>query len=127
VYHHDDEFEERLTLWEAGGLNEALDKGEADAMRYAASVGSKAIFVQVCPLVDGFAPKDGAEVFSLVRRSDLSSPDYLDRFVDTGTEFSRDDLEGEVLGELLRERLAQGNTAAQRPPRSARSRRATEH
>jgi hypothetical protein len=31
-------------------------------------------------------PGDGAEVFSLIRVSDLEPSDYVDRYFDTGTE-----------------------------------------
>jgi hypothetical protein len=107
VYHHDDQFEERLTLWEADGFRDALNRGEEEARGYAASVGSEAIFVHVCPLGDGFAPNDGSEVFSLMRRSGLSSSEYLDVLIDTGTEFVRTDLEDMVIGELLKDRIAE--------------------
>jgi hypothetical protein len=107
VYHHDDQFEERLTLWEADGFRDALDRGEEEARGHAASVGSEVIFIHVCPLGDGFAPKDGSEVFSLMRRSSLSSSEYLDMLIDTGTEFVRADLEDVVIGELLHERLVE--------------------
>jgi hypothetical protein len=38
----------------------------------------------------GDPPGDGAEVFSLVRGSDLGDEAYLDTFFDTGTERQRD-------------------------------------
>jgi hypothetical protein len=34
-------------------------------------------------------PADGAEIFSLMRDSDLAPEDYLDSFFDTGTEGQR--------------------------------------
>ncbi len=36
-------------------------------------------------------PKEGREVFSLMRQSDLDSKDYLDRFFDTGFERASSD------------------------------------
>ncbi len=107
MYHHDDEFEERLTLWAADGFSDALDRGEEEARRYATSVESEVIFVHVCPLGSGFAPEDGVEVFSLMRRSSRSSSEYLDLLIDTGSEFVRSDLEDMVIEELVQERLAE--------------------
>jgi hypothetical protein len=96
-----------LTLWEADGFSAALNRGEEEARGYATSVGSEVIFVHVCPLGDGFAPKDGSEVFSLMRRSSLSSSEYLDLLIDTGTEFVRSDLEDMVIEELLKDWIAE--------------------
>ena len=46
---------------------------------------------QAYRLVD--EPGHGAEVFSLIRRSDLPGDDYLNAFFDTGAEYERHDLD----------------------------------
>lgn len=85
-------YEERITLWWASSFDEAIERGEADAQRYAADVEAEALeLVQAFALDGTLAPSDGAEVFSLIRTSDLDSDDYVDRFFDTG-----DERQGEV-------------------------------
>jgi hypothetical protein len=79
-------YEERITLWQVADFEEAIALAEADAEAYAAVLGGSeyAGLAQVCALAD--APGHGAEVFSLVRDSDLGTNDYLDAFFDTGRE-----------------------------------------
>ncbi|GIJ22906.1 hypothetical protein [Micromonospora lutea] len=79
-------YEERLTLWRAAGFNEAIAFAEDEALGHAADQ-SDMDFVglsQAYRLFD--APGHGAEVFSLLRASDLDPPAYLTRFFDTGEE-----------------------------------------
>jgi hypothetical protein len=80
-------YEERITLWQAGTSDEALSRAEAEAEEYAefADAVRVAGFAQVYPLADA-PPRDGAEVFSLVRDSALPPNAYLDRFFVTGQE-----------------------------------------
>jgi hypothetical protein len=40
-------------------------------------------------LIGGKRPGHGAEVFSLIRDSDLGAEDYITRYFDTGTERTR--------------------------------------
>lgn len=86
--HHGDErlFEERITLWNASSFDEAIRRAEADAAEYGGLVNADYL-----GLAQGFelaedSPGDGAEVFSLMRESDLAVGAYLDTFFDTGTE-----------------------------------------
>ena len=83
----DSAYEERITLWVAGSLDEALEKAHAEAEEYAEFAGATylADFGQVYHLADA-PPRDGAEVFSLIRDSALEPRAYLERFFDTGTE-----------------------------------------
>jgi hypothetical protein len=81
-----DIYEERVTLWRADSLDQAIELAEAEAREYVA--GSDA---QWCGLVQAYRLSDdpqaqGAEVFSLMRTSDLEPSAYLDRFFDTGAE-----------------------------------------
>lgn len=80
-------YEERITLWQAGSSDEALDKAAAEAGEYAEFAGLTHLtgFAQAYPLPDA-PPRDGAEVFSLIRDSELPPRAYLDRFFATGQE-----------------------------------------
>jgi hypothetical protein len=80
-------YEERITLWLAGSPEAALPRSEAEAEEYAEFAGAAHLagFAQVYPLADG-PPRDGAEVFSLVRDSALPPSAYVDRFFTTGQE-----------------------------------------
>jgi hypothetical protein len=80
-------YEERITLWQAADLDEALARAEAEAAEYAefAGVSHLSGFAQAYPLADA-PPRDGAEVFSLTRSSTLPPTAYVERFFDTGRE-----------------------------------------
>jgi hypothetical protein len=90
----DDVYEERLTLWQAATLEEAVLLAEGEAERYADSNG-----FEYTGLAQGYsmldAPTGGVEVFSLLRRSTLEPDAYLDRFFDTGEEQQQDWLDDE--------------------------------
>lgn len=81
-------YEERITLWRAGSTAEAIERAEAEAAEYAAAI--EDVEVEYTGLAQCFHlfddPGDGAEVFSLMRDSDLEPEDYLDTFFDTGGE-----------------------------------------
>jgi hypothetical protein len=85
----DDEraYEERITLWRAATVDEAVAKAAAEAAEYAEFAGASylADFGQVYEIAD-VPPRDGAEVFSLLRDSPLDPGDYVERFFDTGNE-----------------------------------------
>jgi hypothetical protein len=80
-------YEERITVWQAGSSDEALEKAETEAHEYAEFIGAThlADFGQAYQLAD-VPPRDGAEVFSLVRDSALPPKPYVDRFFSTGRE-----------------------------------------
>lgn len=78
-------YEERITLWRAGSMTEAIARAEAEALQYADDVEmTYAGLAQCYHLAD--EPGDGAEVFSLMRDSTLDPQAYLDNFFDTGAE-----------------------------------------
>lgn len=78
-------YEERITLWLAADFDEAVGLAEAEAIEYSTVVGAKHLgIVQVYALAD--SPGNGAEIFSLMRDSDLEPGAYIDAFFDTGRE-----------------------------------------
>lgn len=83
-------YEERITLWRAASLDEAVAMAEVEAEDYAEVVGDGYLgFAQAYQLSD--APGVGVEIFSLIRNSDLDPDDYLERFFDNGTERQQTD------------------------------------
>lgn len=81
-------YEERITLWRASSADEAIARAEAEALDYAATIGeSPGTYLGLAQShhLSG-APAEGAEVFSLMRTSDLDPGTYLDTFFDTGAE-----------------------------------------
>lgn len=78
-------YEERVTLWRADDLDVAIGRAEAEAYEYAEIVDAEYVgFAQAYVLSDDV--DDGAEVFSLMRASDLEPGAYVDWFFATGTE-----------------------------------------
>ncbi|WP_410635504.1 hypothetical protein [Amycolatopsis sp. cmx-4-83] len=79
-------YEERITLWRAADLGEALALAEAEAREYA-----ERAEVSYLGLAQGYATGEqelspGSEVFSLLRDSSLPPAEYLERHFDTGGE-----------------------------------------
>jgi hypothetical protein len=90
VFGRDDEastsYEERITLWRATNLEEALVLAEAEANDHAEIVGNHYLgLAQAYHLADVVG--HGAEVYSLIRDSDLRPDEYLTAFFDTGSEY----------------------------------------
>ena len=79
-------YEERVTLWKAASAAEALARAESEAEGYAAGVEGNAYLglAQSYHLFD--EPGEGAEVFSLMRDSELGPSEYISRFFSVGTE-----------------------------------------
>lgn len=90
-------YEERITLWRARSADEAIARAEAEAQEYAGEIDDHPStyldLAQSFRLFD--EPADGAEIFSLMRDSDLPPDDYLDTFFDTGAEHQGSLLEDE--------------------------------
>ena len=78
-------YEERITLWHAGSSEDAIDRAEPEATDYAGDEGDAYLGLAQSFELEA-APRDGAEVFSLMRDSDLAHDAYLDRFFRTGQE-----------------------------------------
>lgn len=77
-------YEERITLWQASSLEEAIALAEAEANEYADEEDEYLDLAQAFKLFDD--PVSGGEVFSLMRSSRLDPDTYLDTFFDTGLE-----------------------------------------
>lgn len=78
-------YEERVVLFRAEDLDDAIARAEAEAAEYVEDMDREVLpLFQAHWLFDD--PADGSEVFSLMRVSDLRPADYLDHFFDTGDE-----------------------------------------
>ncbi|MFJ3302405.1 hypothetical protein ACIPSA_04655 [Streptomyces sp. NPDC086549] len=79
-------YEERITLWRAHSLDEAIERGESEALRYCADLDD----VEYAGFAEAYrtddVPGEGAEVFSLMRESELPPGAYVERFFATGGE-----------------------------------------
>lgn len=79
------DYEERVTLWRAASFDAAIAMAEEEAEKYVEDLGG-----EVLSLTQAYAlamtPGHGVEVFSLIRRSELTTDAYLERHFDTGTE-----------------------------------------
>src|SRR5665213_1932742 len=79
-------YEERLTLWQAPTIDEALLLAESEASRYASENSVEFLgFSQAYAMPE---PVDGSsvEVFSLLRQSELPPKPYIERHFNTGRE-----------------------------------------
>jgi hypothetical protein len=82
-------YEERVVLIRADSWEEAIAKAEAEAKEYCEPINAQYTgFIRVFHIFDGRIG-DKAEVFSIIRDSNLGPKAYLDRFYDTGTEYER--------------------------------------
>jgi hypothetical protein len=82
---HETTYEERVTVWRAASFEEADRLAEAEAVEYAELAQAHLLaFSQLYRA--GETPKEGSEVFSLLRDSDLEPDDYLDHFFNDGEE-----------------------------------------
>jgi hypothetical protein len=80
-------YEERLTLWHALSMDEAIASAEDEAWAYARENGHRYLeLAQGYHLDTPGRPDSGDEVFSLLRDSPLDGEAYLDHFFDTGEE-----------------------------------------
>jgi hypothetical protein len=82
-------YEERITLWQANDIDEAIVLAESEAQTYATGLGAEYLeYCQAYAMFDEVAAS-GIEVFSLLRESDLEPKQYLDTLFDTGSEHER--------------------------------------
>lgn len=78
-------YEEGVTPWQGGDVDGAIEAAKRVADAYASDVNVEFVGLsQAYVLTD--RPGHGAEVFSLMRDSDLEPDAYVDRYFDTGTE-----------------------------------------
>ncbi len=81
-------YEERITLWQASSIDQAIELAEEEAAAYA-SDGDEFLCYSQAYALDESIPASGVEIFSLLRESDLEPEQYLDAFFDTGAERQR--------------------------------------
>src|SRR4051794_20791772 len=78
-------YEERVTVWAAATLDEAIARAEDDARDYAKDIEGRYLgLAQAFAMSDQLT--DGSEVFSLMRDSPLPPDDYLEHYFDSGSE-----------------------------------------
>ncbi|KAA2266603.1 hypothetical protein F0L68_02375 [Solihabitans fulvus] len=83
----DTPFEERILLWQAQSLRDAIALAESEAREYAQ--GNQVDYVglaQAYALPTANEIGSGVEVFSLLRDSELPPDEYLSSYFDTGRE-----------------------------------------
>jgi hypothetical protein len=86
-------YQERVTIWQAASIEDAIAMAEHEALAYAdPSLG----IIEYLGFAQAFRtyiptrpPRSGDEVFSLLRESRLAPAKYLDKFFDTGRERER--------------------------------------
>ena len=80
-------YEERITVWRAENIDEAINKAEAEVKKYCSDI-NNALFTGLSQAFWLFEPidADGIEIFSLLRESDYEIDEYLDNFFSTGHE-----------------------------------------
>ncbi len=94
-------YEERIILVKASSYEEALDKAEKEAEEYAEALEDFMYtgYAEAFHLFDEKL-KDGTEVYSTMRESELESTDYIKRFLRTGKELGfKDKYDEEAEGE----------------------------
>jgi hypothetical protein len=87
VFRHDPDgpYEERITIWNADGFDDAIKQAELDAAEYADDLQCRYLgLAQAYAMAN--EPLAGAEVFSLMRDSELTPAVYLNTFFDTSAE-----------------------------------------
>jgi hypothetical protein len=84
-------YEERILLVRASSLEEAIERAEAEAARYAQDLGD-AEYLGDADAFHVFSSEIGdlTEVFSLMRESDLDAEAYVRAFFQTGRERAPD-------------------------------------
>ena len=87
--HGESTYEERVVIVVASDFDQAIAKAEDEAAAYVDGLHAEYLgLAQAFALFDH--PADGAEVFSLMRDSDLPPDEYLTAFFDTGDERQTD-------------------------------------
>lgn len=78
-------YEERITLWQAESIDQAIEFAENEAAEYADESCEFLGFSQAYAMFESFQA-NGIEVFSLLRESDMAPEQYLSSFFDSGFE-----------------------------------------
>ena len=77
-------YEERVTIHRAISLDAAIANGESCAAKYESEATRYLGYISAFEIHDEIG--EGSEVYSLMRKSQLSPDEYIDRFFDTGQE-----------------------------------------
>jgi hypothetical protein len=92
IFHFDelDTFEERIIILRASSLDNAIELAEQEACAYESKDDrcSYTGFVNVYKMYDEEL-KEGAEVYSIMRKSKLSDDEFLDKYYDDGSECTK--------------------------------------
>lgn len=82
-------YEERITLWQADDIDEAISLAEEEARTYASDSGGE--YLEYCQAYSLFEDiqSNAVEAFSLLRDSDLEPAAYVEAFFETGNEHER--------------------------------------
>ena len=83
-------YEERLTLWQAATIDEALLLAEDEASLYASENAHEFLGLSQAYALPDPVEGSGVEVFSLLRRSELPPKQYIERHFKTGGEHEAD-------------------------------------
>lgn len=79
-------YEERITIWQANSFEDAIEKASKEAQKYAEGTG---IYLGFCQAFEMYTePKNGAEVYSIMREDERNIEAYIDGMYDTGKEYS---------------------------------------
>ena len=78
-------YEERITLWQAENIDQAIELAENEAAEYSDEFCVFLGFSQAYAMFESFQA-NGIEVFSLLRESDMEPEQYLSSFFDSGFE-----------------------------------------
>lgn len=79
-------YEERLTIWQAGSFEAAVELAEVEAREYGEMLDATYVGLAQAYALAEDQLRPATEVFSLMRASNLPADAYVARFFDTGTE-----------------------------------------
>lgn len=79
-------YEERITVWRTNSFEQAIERAEREADKYARDTECKYLGFAQAYHLPAERLRSGSEVFSLMRESNLAQPKYLDKHFDTGAE-----------------------------------------
>ena len=80
------DYEERITVWRAESIDDAIELAEREAETYAADIGFDYLGLAQAYETRYSHIEDGSEIFSSIRTSSLAADDYIKQFFATGTE-----------------------------------------
>ena len=81
-------YEERIVLVQAEDFQSAIEKAEKEARAYADSGTIYLEYITVFNLYDSIL-RNGSEVYSEIRSSNLKPEEYIDQYYDTGCEHNK--------------------------------------